>query len=59
MRPEGLSQRKIPMTPLGIEPATFQLVALYLYDLGVKYILMTLSQPHVVPKAWQISGLVL
>ena len=27
MRPEGLRQRKILMTPLGIEPATFQLVA--------------------------------
>ena len=27
MRPEGLCQRKIPMTPLGIEPATFRLVA--------------------------------
>ena len=24
---EGLCQRKIPVTPLGIEPATFQLVA--------------------------------
>jgi hypothetical protein len=27
VRLEGLSQRKIPMTPSGIEPATFQLVA--------------------------------
>jgi len=27
VRPEGLCQWKIPMTPLGIEPATFQLVA--------------------------------
>jgi hypothetical protein len=24
---EGLCQRKIPVTPLGIEPATFRLVA--------------------------------
>jgi hypothetical protein len=27
MRPEGLSNQKIPVTPSGIEPATFQLVA--------------------------------
>ena len=27
MRPEGLKQRKIPITPSGIEPATFRLVA--------------------------------
>ena len=27
VRPEGLRQWKIPMTPSGIEPATFQLVA--------------------------------
>ena len=27
VRPEGLRQWKIPMTPLGIEPATFRLVA--------------------------------
>jgi len=27
LQPEGLSRRKIPMTPSGIEPATFRLVA--------------------------------
>ena len=27
MRPEGLSHSKIPVTPSGIEPATFQFVA--------------------------------
>jgi ureidoglycolate hydrolase len=30
MRPESLSQRKIPMTALGFETAGFQLVAYYL-----------------------------
>ena len=27
VRPEGLCERKIPMTPSGIEPATFRLAA--------------------------------
>jgi hypothetical protein len=27
VRPEGLNQSKIPMTPLGIESATFRIVA--------------------------------
>jgi hypothetical protein len=33
VRPEGLYQWKIPVTPLGIEPATFRLVAHFLNQL--------------------------
>jgi hypothetical protein len=33
LRPEGLSQQNIPVTPLGIEPGTFWLVALSLNQL--------------------------
>ena len=33
VRPEGLCQRKIPVIPLGIEPATFRLVAQCLHQM--------------------------
>jgi hypothetical protein len=38
MRPQGLSQLKIPITPMGIEPATSRVVTKYLYQMRLRVI---------------------
>jgi hypothetical protein len=38
MRPEGLSHWKIPVTPLGIEPATFRLVTRNVFCQSVEWL---------------------
>jgi hypothetical protein len=35
VRPEELSQLKIPVTPSGIEPSTFRILALFPDQLGI------------------------
>jgi hypothetical protein len=45
MLPEALSQRKIPMTPSGIELATFRLQVQYLNEMRHRV-------PHALKETW-------
>jgi len=55
VRPEELCQKNIPMTPLGIEPATFRLVAQYFNQLRYRVPRLFLSSPTKIMQALFIS----
>ena len=52
VRPEGLCQWRIPMTPSGVEPATFRLVAQCLTKCATAYPLFTIYFRYYPIQSW-------